>query len=811
MANETAKANILSKISGCYQDKPKNVRDSIDNYANAMLDDILDGQSVLDENAALETLRSSSFIKDAVAVGDIKLKTSNKKSKELLDMYETDKELLGENYNAETFIESLITAPISQRASKLNFEFLTDTIRKKIAVVAPNFVDNFLIPASVKRRETKSLKKAATDGLFDENNKEWGEYRQYVNKMVDDYAGDMDKETRAAMKDLYGNSKNVQKHNRRLITKMGEKKWMEVARDAFDTDALNKLAAQYHGGSIDNALKEMYATIVRSANTDDLTKQRSHSIIKFANKEGWIKYHQLTNNSDSPLEIVMGHTINMARQLALYKMFGEQPEKTLTDLVRQLTDRGVMRGDSAYIRNLVANMIGRTENFAESKLAADTLKGVNKSRVGGLVANMGGKILTAAPSARTLLSTGALHLSALTQVFSDPFVMAWRNVMLGESGTRGMMTYFKTLVGVGRKDAIQRAKEAGFILDRVLNTLHSGNAGRFYDEGIDIGKKVNATQNFFYKYNLNDYANESIVIARMEELRFALGRDVDKTWEQLGEDNIYRRMGIRQEEWNAFRAVGSETIGSGDDILKTFNNDKLSLEMQDRFRGMIYQDMRVGIGAPTLAVKAKMNFGTQRGTLPREVLDSVMQLKTFPISNFMYLMYGGLQDGTLNKKHLAISMGAVASGVMLVKVRNYLYNGEWLDSDDYLRNPDKFAVDLARGALYGLPLGLYGDVFLGPESGYGVGGVVDVLSSPATDAVDAFITTGWNVGKGIGTGDFMDHLGEAEQNLNRLGKVLPNLTALKLGIMAANDMSIEDFKKRSDRDLWDATKFILVR
>ena len=801
MANEAMKARIIARLSGCWESQPQSVKTAIMERVNANLDDIISSQKVPDDDDVVKKISGSNFVKDAISVNEIKTKTSDKRIKTLLEMYERDLNEL--NTSGETFIESLITAPISQKASKLNFEFLTDTIRKKIASEAPTFLESYLIPASIKRGESKTLKKAALDGLFDENNKEWGEYRQYVNKMVDDYAGDMDEASKNSMKELYGN--NVQKHNRKRITNMGEKKWTELTREVFQSDELNKLSAKYHGGDKNKALSEMYSTIVRSANTDDLTKQRAHSIIKFADKNAWIKYHQQTNGSDSPLEIVMGHTINMARQLSLYKLFGEQPEKTLTDLARQLTDKGVLRTDSAYIRNLIANMIGRTENFAESKLAADALSGTNKSRIVGATAYMGGKILTAAPSARTFLSTGALHLSALTQVFSDPFVMAWRNVMLGESGTRGMMTYFKTLVGVGRKDAIQRAKEAGFILDRVLNTLHSGNAGRYYDEGVDIAKWVNNTQNFMYKYNLNDYANESIVIARMEELRFALGRDVKYTWEELGEGNLYQRMGIRRDEWEGFRKVGVEYIGK--DILQTFNNDKLSVELQDRFRGMIYQDMRVGIGAPTLAVKAKMNFGTQRGTLARESLDTAMQLKTFPISNFMYLMYGGIQDGTLNKKHLAISMGAVASGVMLVKIRNYLYNGEWLDADDYARDPDKFAVDLARGALYGLPLGLYGDVFLGPESGYGASGVIDVLSSPATDAVDAFITTGWDIAKG----DFMQKLGDEEKNLNRLGKVLPNLTALKIGAMVANDMSIEDFKKRSDRDLQSAIEFLSVR
>ena len=805
MAYENNKAVVIDKFRPCLSALPQSKQDAMVAEAKNRLDTIFASQKVLSNNDAFQTLRTMDFYKNAFIIDELKKKNEGNKKGELLALYERDKAELGDNYNAETFIESLVTAPISQRASKTNFEFLTDTIRKKIATFAPSFVDNYLIPASQKRRETNSLKRQVINGLFDENNAEWAEYRDYVSRMVDDYASDLDDATKNNMKEQYG--KNIQKHNRKRITSMGETAWITIAKDVFDGAKLRELADQYHEGSTDAALKEMYSTIVRSANTDDLAKQRAHSIIQFKDRGAWTRYHQQTNNSDSPLEIVMGHTINMARQLSLHKLFGEEPEKTLTDLVRELTDRGVMRTDSSYIRNLISNMIGKTENFAESKLSADTLEGVNKSRIAGVTANMGGKILAAAPSARTFLSAGALHLSALTQVFSDPFVMAWRNVMLGESGARGMQTYFKLALGIGRKDAIERAKQAGFILDRVLNTLHSGNAGRFYNEGVDIAKWVNNTQNFMYKYNLNDYANESIVIARMEELRFALGRDVKYTWEQLGKDNIYRRLGIRREEWDEFRKVGSETIGSGKDILQTFNNEKLSLEMQDRFRGMIYQDMRVGVGAPTLAVSAKMNFGLQRGTIGREAIDSMMQLKTFPISNFLYLMYGGIQDGTLTKKHLAISMGAVASGVMLVKIRNYLYNGEWEDLDDYMRKPDKFAVDLARGALYGLPLGLYGDVFLGPQTGYSVGGIVDILSSPATDAVDAFISTGWDIAEG----DFMQKLGDEEKNLNRLGKILPNLSALKIGAMVANDMSIEDFKKRSDRDLQSAIEFLLVR
>ena len=805
MAYEANKKAVINSLRPCLSKLPQINQDTIIRVANENLDAIFSKQKILDNDEAKDAILSSNFVKDSFKTAELKKKHDESKLGELLDIYEADKKELGENYNAETFIESLVTAPISQRASKLNFEFLTDTIRKKIATFAPSFVDNFLIPASQKRRETNSLKREVINGLFEKDNKEWAEYRAYVDRMVEDYAGDMGEYAKNNMKELYSN--NIQKHNRRIITKLGEKQWVEIAESVFDGDKLRELADTYSGGDIKKTLSEMYATIVRSANTDDLTKQRAHSIIQFKDKNAWIKYHTRTNNSDSPLEIVMGHTINMARQLSLYKLFGEQPEKTLTDLARELTDKGVMRTDSSYIKNLIANMIGKTENFAESKLAADTIAGVNKSRSAGIISNGFGKVLAAAPSARSFLSAGALHLSALTQVMSDPFVMAWRNVMLGESGTRGMQTYFKLALGIGRKEAIENAKQAGFILDRVLNTLHSGNAGRYYDEGVDIAKWVNNTQNFMYKYNLNDYANESIVIARMEELRFALGRDVDKTWEQLGVDNIYRKLGIRKAEWDEFRKVGSETIGSGKNILQTFNNEKLSLEVQDRFRGMIYQEMRVGVGAPTLAVKAKMNFGLQRGTVGREAIDSAMQLKTFPISNFLYLMYGGIQDGNINKKHLAISMGAVAAGVMLVKIRGYLYNGEWLDTDDYMRDPDKFAVDLARGALYGLPLGLYGDALLGPQTGYGVGGIVDILSSPATDAVDAFIDTGWD----IAGGNFMQKLGDEEKNLNRLGKVLPNLSALKIGAMVANDMSIEDYKKRSDRDLQSAIEFLLVR
>ena len=271
--------------------------------------------------------------------------------------------------------------------------------------------------------------------------------------------------------------------------------------------------------------------------------------------------------------------------------------------------------------------------------------------------------------------------------------------------------------GKNPAEARRAVAQAGFIADSALSHIQSASK---FDDFIDTSKYANIYGDKVLRANGFHRLTDTISIVQTMETVLSFSDNFNRSWDELNEIPSFKRLLedylIDEADWEVLRNTNKDLQYQGESyrIIDTEVLEGKNRDVADKYRTLVISEKKAGSLIPTIHSRAYQNFGYSRGTLVRQTLDVLWQLKSFALSSAMYAFMPMFRQGALKTSGSAM-MGITAFGLMLgaakMNIDNLLYEGEFLDFDEMSDKDLKRTA--GRWVVYGLPyMGIGGDIAL---------------------------------------------------------------------------------------------------
>jgi len=451
-------------------------------------------------------------------------------------------------------------------------------------------------------------------------------------------------------------------------------------------------------------------------------------------------------------ENISGEFEHSARATALMEAFGPNAkanhDRFIVEALRQAQDTG----DTRTARELQKGYHGW--EFAE-------LDGTTRQASNPTLAHWAGAIRAVQSMAKlgmaTISSFGDVATLASELRYQgvgvfDSYREAWSGVLKGVR--RGERREFADLVGVGFEAL------TGLIQSRYHST--DGAPGR-----------IAKTLQLFFRYNgLNWWTDtHKTTVGLMLARHYA--SLADRAFDALPDAprKVLAQYGIDTERWELLRAHAVRRAEDGttfmtpDQVhqiplgefyaLATDRNaavvpaERWLLDARDRlataFQALIVDRTDFAVPTPGARERARMNYGTERGTVTGEALRFVMQFKGFPIAMMTRVLGREINGGPITASAV-VRMGALmaelsAMGYLSMLAKDLIKGKEPRDPVD----PKTAMAAIAQGG----GMGLYGDFIWGEYSRFGRS-ALSSLAGPTFGQLDDIMEVfhGWKQGDG---------------------------------------------------------------
>lgn len=526
----------------------------------------------------------------------------------------------------------------------------------------------------------------------------------------------------AAGKDTWVNSTLPMLDRSRYVDEAGvpwnDQRMGEFLGKAWDTIATNGHANTEPGG---------FSGAGKRANRHAESRQ-----IHFKDAQSTINYWE-TFGERTAVEILMGHTERMARDIAFVEHFGPNPNTTYSTLrdmalkesaVAEPRKTSQFEGRAVALDNLFQYVSGNTKPTYRQwlKATADGIAHLNSAgKLGGaaLASFFGDKPMMEAIS----------HLNDL------PILDRWRTEL----------SLLNPANGADRRSL----QEQGLMLDSVRSGLQ-----RFYDglgTSSTTGKLANAVMRMTGMQAINDVRKASFGLRVMGRV----GKEIadGKGFGDLHESDVrlLRNWGINENDWKTWQLAKLDTLAGVDHVLTPETISRIpDVELERaaiipagagpeagaavrreaivKLLGAVNTESEFAIVTPGWKERSQFFSGAERGTVKGELWRSVLQFKSFPWAFFQRGMDAVANvDGPASKAVMSAYLIAstTLAGAMLMDTR------DMLTGKDPRAAFDKDWMKYWGSAfLQGGALGIYGDFLYGiNQTRYG-SGPIEALSGP---------------------------------------------------------------------------------
>lgn len=306
--------------------------------------------------------------------------------------------------------------------------------------------------------------------------------------------------------------------------------------------------------------------------------------------------------------------------------------------------------------------------------------------------------------------------------------------------------------------------EFGDLMGLGMESFMGSFAGRF-DAGDGIPGNMTKMVNTFFKLNLlnwwTDGWRETAGIVMSRNLAMKSG----KSFADVGEDlsRVLGQYGIGEPEWNVIRQSAKDIEGRtyitpdalrelDDSVFKAYrSNENLTegqmrrtrAELEQRLQAFFVDQVDYSVIQPDAGTRAMVNLGTNRGTIPGEVLRTIMQFKSFPIAVMQKTIgreiYGRGSKGVGDILSNPGGHTQELAGLAHIIAMGTLFGYGAMVAKDLLkgrepRDPKQMKTWMAA-AVQGGGFGLYGDFLFGDYSRFGKSFVVSMLG-PTASSID---------------------------------------------------------------------------
>ena len=398
--------------------------------------------------------------------------------------------------------------------------------------------------------------------------------------------------------------------------------------------------------------------------------------------EAWLEFNGKYGVGNEAIgEGMIRHIDRMARDLAVAKVLGPDPDRAARTLIEMYLKEGAGRKATLGVfgPRMGANKLTAMYEISSGK-ASTPVSNVLALRMQGLrsglaAAQLGGAVLSAASD------FGFVHATA-----------AWH----GLSMTRIMMDYLSR-IGPGTREGRAEAMRSGLILEVGLRGLQSvaheviGDVASAPGIGGKIGESINGLARIAGRMAEVVIRGQGLA-HHTQIMRDAIGAEIQahfgdaatRAWSKL--EDVDRRTlqsyGLNEKHWDVLRtkalvngvldpaALARETQVAAPG--KGFERDAAV-----KFLGMIGTLQRIGVPEANSVTRAMMLGGTKVGTPEGEILRSLVQYKGFPMSAFMMHYFRAiepLRDGEGAWSRAQYVAGLVISttvlGALTLQLRN---------------------------------------------------------------------------------------------------------------------------------------------
>jgi hypothetical protein len=429
----------------------------------------------------------------------------------------------------------------------------------------------------------------------------------------------------------------------------------------------------------------------------NLAKKLSQSReLHFKDADAWLDYQEAMG-SGGLHDQIFNALERSGKDEALMQRFGTNPRAEYEALIQRMEERylGTDNGGVRYLRNKQATLMNEF-----STLDGTAAKPANE-QVANLLQGM-----------RNIMSMAHLGMVAWTHFAS----MAIKASTLQVEGA-GFLESWSNVLSSLVQGAHGRGHDMHSLYDLLLagfDGQHAHYLGRFTaDDGV-AGSMSKATS-LFMKINGLDYvltaqkAGAKAVMARL------LGRQVGKSFDDLIPETkvAFKEYGITPQDWDNLRnaeghfQIGDRVFLTPDAAQRSGLGVKEADELGNKLANYYLDVANRSIVTPGVAEKSMLGYSAAPGTLGGEVLRSIMQFKTWPISATRQVLGTEIRKAGRTWGSRAVSMASLAATATVLGYLRMTLNDslKGLKPKDP-RNPATMMAAVAQGG----GLGILGDV-----------------------------------------------------------------------------------------------------
>lgn len=492
-------------------------------------------------------------------------------------------------------------------------------------------------------------------------------------------------------------------------------------------DTFRPLSAEHHA----EVLARVYETMRSGGATGPATnawrgagpladRHADPRVLNFKDAASWLAFNEKYGTGDSPFEVMMGHIDQMAKEIAMLRLLGPNPEGLKRYILNRF-DRESARinqpveGDATAIRKAV-----RSNRWQDGRIGFDRkhFEALWDGMTGTTHAPVNEELARGMGEFRHWLVSTQMG-SALLSSLSDPSSML---MTARFNGLDGWKIIRQATEMMGQPGAELRGAELGFISDTLTQSAQA--ADRYMGETIRSGMAAKASNAVIRASGLRRW---TALLRQAFAMEFSaqFARSVEKPFDQL--EGTFRsaveRYGFTPDDWEKLAQVAPYSPRENAAFLRPYDIRRSGIEgaedLANKVDRMIRTEQNTAVIETDPVTRAYMLGSSQPGTAGGEFRRAVGLYKTFSAT---YLMTHGARavargwDGS-RLGHGALTFLAMSMlGVLAMQAKEIAAGREPLSLD--LTTPHG-RLAWGKGVLQGGGLGVFGDVFFTDKTKFG--------------------------------------------------------------------------------------------
>lgn len=532
-------------------------------------------------------------------------------------------------------------------------------------------------------------------------------------------------------------------HDGGAVMKAGEADWRRFIKPLLDPAQMKDplTGEALTPARLDQVLSGAYANIVSNGwatrepamarfGKGKLASQRQeHRFLVFKDADSWLQYDRQFGTGD-PIVSVFNHINGMARDIAALELLGPNPG-AMVEWLKQVNAAEIGKhkaGRPSLYRegNAAQEWAGGEAAYLTNRI--DAVWQYSRGRE-----NLSPGVSAAFGSARNTLTSAYLGGAALTAAPTDPFIDALARHVSGLPIWPAFTAILDTFRAMPREQAVR----AGIVLDDFLHITRDEARFSTISTGAHEWSKWLADRTLTWS-GLSPITQARKHVFALDWMG-ALADHKDMPFAGVPE-RLRQRLeayGVTASDWQRlarFEPYRPQPNSAG--LLRPSDIAREDVPLAEKLLGLIYGETERAVPSGTIRSRSLILNGRTRGSVSGEVIESMLQFKSFGLS-FTSLQLQALQDELARGKWSgaayasALAIGLTLGGAMAIQLGN-ISQGR----DVQPVNDPKFILSaIQRGGGFGL----FGDFMFSDVNRHG-GGFAETLMGPTISLVS-------NVGK----------------------------------------------------------------